>query len=174
MLFWHLGGTIWLFRYVFRDPKVDLRFLALGALLPDLIDKPIGTILFADSIGTGRWVGHTLLFSTVIMGVVLLLTRRGRRRRAWMALAIGCMLHLILDGMWTTPEVLAWPFLGLEFPPGPDSYWSGLLGRLFDSPWTIAGEVVGLGYLVWLWYFAELRDPRRRRELWTTGRIKTA
>lgn len=174
MIFWHIGATIWLFRYVFRDPKVDLRFLAIGALLPDLLDKPVGTVLFAESIGTGRWVGHTLLFSSVLMAVVLLLTRRGRRRRAWMALAIGAMIHLILDGMWTTPEVLLWPFLGLDFPPGPDAYWSGFLGRLFDSPWTLAGEIVGLAYLVWLWYFADLRDPIKRRKLATTGRIDTA
>ncbi len=174
MLFWHLGGTIWLFRYVFRDPKVDLRYLAVGAILPDLLDKPVGTVLFADQIGTGRWVGHTLLFATALIVGVLLATRRGRLRRAWMALAIGCMLHLILDGLWTTPEVLLWPFLGLEFPPGPDAYWSGLFGRLFDSPWTLAGEVVGLLYLGWLWYFADLRDPDKRRALLTTGRISTA
>lgn len=174
MIFWHLGATIWLFRYVFRDPKVDLRFLALGSMLPDLIDKPIGTVLFAESIGTGRWVGHTLMFSTVLMVAVLLATRRGRRRRAWMALTIGAMLHLILDGMWTTPEVLFWPLLGLEFPPGPEAYWSGLLGRIFDGPWAILGELVGIGYLVWLWYFADLNDPDKRRALVQTGRISTA
>lgn len=174
MIFWHIGATIWMFRYVFRDPKVDLRFLAVGAILPDLLDKPVGTVLFPVSIGTGRWVGHTLLFSSVLMAAILLLTRRGRRRRAWMALAIGAMIHLILDGMWTTPEVLLWPFLGLEFPPGPESYWSGLFGRLFDSPWTLVGELIGLAYLVWLWYFADLRDPSKRRTLVTTGRITTA
>lgn len=174
MIFWHVGATIWLFRYVFRDPKVDLRFLVCGALLPDLLDKPVGTVLFPVSIGTGRWIGHTLLFSSLLMAVVLLLTRRGRRRRAWMALTIGAMIHLILDAMWTTPEVLLWPFLGLEFPPGPDSYWSGLLGRLFDSPWALVAEVAGLAYLVWLWYFADLNDPVKRRKLVTTGRIDTA
>lgn len=174
MLFWHLGGTIWLFRYVFRDPKVDLRFLAVGALLPDLIDKPIGTVLFRETVGTGRWVGHTLALATVVMAVVLLTTRRGRRRRAWMALAVGALLHLLLDGMWSTPEVLFWPFFGFEFPPGPPEYWSGFFGRLFDSPWTLAGEVVGLAYLGWLWYFADLRDPAKRRVLWRTGRITTA
>lgn len=174
MIFWHLGATIWLFRYVFRDPKVDMRFLVLGALLPDLLDKPIGTVLFPEAIGTGRWVGHTLLFSSVLMAIVLLVTRRGRRRRAWMALTIGSMIHLILDGLWTTPEVLLWPFLGFDFPPGPEAYWSGFLGRIFDSPWGIAGEVVGLAYLAWLWYFADLRDPEKRRRLVTTGRITTA
>lgn len=174
MFFWHIGGTIWLFRYVFRDPKVDLRFLVVGSLLPDLIDKPIGQILLADTVGTGRWVGHTLAFSTLIITVVLLATRRGRRRRAWMALAVGALFHLMLDGMWTLPEVLFWPFLGFDFPPGPPDYWSTLFERFFDSPWSVAGEVAGMLYLGWLAYFADLGDPERRRQLLRTGRIKTS
>src|SRR5690606_23935305 len=48
MLFWHLGAILWLVRWLFRDPKVDVRFLFLGALLPDLIDIPVGTLLLAD------------------------------------------------------------------------------------------------------------------------------
>lgn len=174
MFFWHIGGTIWLFRYVFRDPKVDLRFLIVGSILPDLIDKPIGEVLFAESIGTGRWVGHTLVFTTMIMAVVLLMTRRGRRRRAWMALAVGALFHLMLDAMWTLPEVLFWPFLGLEFPPGPDNYWTTLFERFFDSPFAVVGEVAGLLYLAWLAYFADLGNPEKRRRLLRTGRITTA
>ncbi|NNL14467.1 MAG: metal-dependent hydrolase, partial [Acidimicrobiia bacterium] len=53
MLFWHLGGSLFLGRWVFRDPAMDLRVLALGAVLPDLIDKPIGSILFTDYFDTG-------------------------------------------------------------------------------------------------------------------------
>ena len=35
MLFWHLGATVALVRYSFRDDRMDLRFLMLGAVLPD-------------------------------------------------------------------------------------------------------------------------------------------
>jgi len=47
MLFWHVGATIAFVRYTFRDKAMDLRFLALGAILPDLIDTPIVTALFS-------------------------------------------------------------------------------------------------------------------------------
>ncbi len=40
MIFWHLGITVLIARYVFRDPNMDLRWLMLGSLLPDVIDKP--------------------------------------------------------------------------------------------------------------------------------------
>ena len=108
--------AVLVFRVVYRDPKVDLRLLALGAVLPNLIDKPL-TLLFPDTFPAGRTVAHTLAVSAAVMTVVLLATRRGRRRRAFMAVAIGMLLHLALDAMWTEPEVLFWPVLGVEFPP---------------------------------------------------------
>jgi len=172
MIFWHVGGTIAIFRYVFRDPKVDLRFLALGSLLPDLIDKPLGTIFFPALFNSSsQLIGHTLLFSMVLMSVVLLVTRRGRPRRRWMALAVGSLLHLLLDAMWTVQETFLWPAFGWEFPPGIPEYWSGLLERLFSNPWRIVQEVAGLAYLVYLYRKSRLSDPQRRLELYRTGRV---
>ncbi len=37
-----------------RD-RIDMRFVLVGALLPDIIDKPIGNIIFASSIGY-HWI----------------------------------------------------------------------------------------------------------------------
>jgi len=42
--------------------KINYLFVALGAILPDLIDKPIGRILLGESVANGRLFGHTLLF----------------------------------------------------------------------------------------------------------------
>ena len=38
MLFWHVGFSIFIFRYVYKDYEADLRYLAGGALLPDFVD----------------------------------------------------------------------------------------------------------------------------------------
>jgi membrane-bound metal-dependent hydrolase YbcI (DUF457 family) len=172
MLFWHVGGSIAIFRYVFRDPKVDLRFLALGAILPDLIDKPLGTMLFPALFeGNGQVIGHTLLFSLALMSLVLVTTRRGRLRRRWMALAVGSLTHLLLDAMWTAQATFFWPAFGWEFPPGIPEYWSGFLARLFTNPWRILQEVIGLGYLIYLYRKARLGDPERRSELFRSGRV---
>ena len=108
MLFWHLGATLWLFRWIFKDPIVDVRFLLLGAILPDLVDLPIGTVFLAVRFSTGELWLHSLLLATLYMTAVLLLTRRGRRRRAYMALGVGWLLHLMLDGrllgLWLLQE----------------------------------------------------------------------
>lgn len=164
MLFWHLGGSLFLFRYLFRDPAVDVRFLMAGAVLPDLLDKPTGLIFF----GTGRVFGHTLVFFAALLTAVLLLTRRGRpSRRRWMALAVGIMFHLLLDGMWTLRDTLLWPFFGWEFPAGVPNDWTTFRWSLLFQ------EVAGLAYLLWLWRRYNLSAPTRRRNLLKTGAIPT-
>lgn len=171
MLFWHLGAILWLFRWIFRDPKVDVRFLLLGAILPDLIDLSVGTVIMADLYSTGELWFHTLLVASVYMTMVLLLTRRGRRRRAFMALGVGWLFHLLLDGMWTDPELFFWPFFGLEMATGESPFWPLAWDRAMSDPWRWALEVVGLVYLTWLWLAVGLKHVERRLMLLRTGRL---
>ena len=171
MLFWHAGASLWLFRWIFRDPKVDVRFLLLGALLPDLIDLPLGTLILAERYSTGELWFHSLTVASVYMAVVLLLTRRGRKRRAYMALGVGWLFHLLLDGMWTTPEVLFWPFFGLEIPAGQAPYWPLAWERALSDPWRWVLEATGLAYLTWLWFALGMNLPDRRAAVSATGRL---
>lgn len=171
MLFWHLGGTLWLFRWIFKDPKVDVRFLFLGALLPDLIDMPIGTLIFESRFATGELWFHSLTLASVYMVVVLTTTRRGRRRRAFMAVGVGWLLHLLLDAMWVNQESFGWPFFGLEIPMGESPYWPLAWDRALSDPWRWVKEAVGLGYLIWLWLALGLGQRERRQNVYETGRL---
>ena len=167
MIFWHVGGTIAVVRYVFKDPAMDLRFLAFGAILPDLIDKPIGWLLY----DTGRVFAHALVFPVGLLAVVMFATRRGTaRRKAWLGLPIGALLHLFLDVRFAQPEGFWWPFLGFDFPGSDSALGARILDTLTD-PWIIAGEIVGLWYLTSLYRRAGLRDPARRDEFLVTGRL---
>lgn len=170
MLFWHLGANLWLFRWIFRDPKVDVRFLFLGALLPDLIDIPVGTLLLADRYSTSQLWAHSLLLPSLYMVFVLLGTRRGRRRRAFMAVGVGWLFHLLLDGMWVDQEVFLWPFFG-DIPAGDTPFWPLAWERAMSDPWRWGKEAFGLGYLIWLWKHLDLGDQRRRSEVLATGRL---
>ena len=171
MLFWHLGAVLWLFRWIFRDPKVDLRFLLAGAVLPDVVDLTLGTVVLAGRHATGELWFHTLALPTVYMTGVLLLTRRGRRRRAFMALGVAWLFHLMIDGLWTDPEILFWPFFGLEMPVGQAPFWPMAWERALSDPWRWALEGVGLAYLVWLGKAVGLDKPERRESLARTGRL---
>jgi inner membrane protein len=171
MLFWHLGATLWLFRWIFRDPKVDVRYLLVGAILPDLVDLPVGTLLLANSYATGELWLHSLIIPSIYMVGVLMLTRRGRRRRAYMAVGIGWLFHLLLDGLWTYPEVFLWPFFGWEIPMGDAPYWSNAMDRALADPWRWGLEVLGLAYLGWLWVAVGLGVKERRAGVLRTGRL---
>ena len=171
MLFWHVGATIAVTRYAFRDETMDLRFLALGAILPDLIDSPIGLAYWAQ-FQSVRLGAHSLMFATVLLGAVMAATRRGRPRKRWMPLAIGVLLHLVLDGMWRSPSTLWWPFLGWEFDATSFATAGAYLEWLLSDVRTWALEAVGLVYLVILAYRSDLGDPDARKLLITTGRVR--
>jgi len=173
MIFWHLGGALFLFRLAFKDPDADLRFLAIGALLPDAIEWVVGWSVPAGGTGAGRLIGHSLAFCIGLLVAALVLTRRGSpgRKRA-VVVVVGAILHLVLDLMWIEPRLLLWPMLGYDLPAGIETDWSGIAMLSTADPLTIGQEIVGLGYLVWLARRARLADPRRRARLWRSGTLR--
>jgi membrane-bound metal-dependent hydrolase YbcI (DUF457 family) len=170
MLLWHIGATTAFIRYAFRDPAMDLRFLALGAITPDLIDLPVG-IAFWSSFQTPRLAAHSLVFAAICMALVLILTRRGPRRKAWMLFAVGVLLHLLLDAMWSQPETLWWPFLGSSFAATPFETYGAYVRNLVTEPVMWAGEVAGFVYLILLARRSTLGDSDLRQSLYRTGRV---
>ena len=172
MFFWHLGASVAVVRAIFRDPRMDLRVLMIGAVLANFIDTPIG-LVFWDQFRNARLFAHSLLSASVLMVVVLLLTRRGRPRKLWMPLAIGALMHLVLDAMWRQQETLWWPFLGWQFTQTTyDSAGDYVAAILTDwRMWVL--ELAGLIYLVLLARRARLNQREPRVHFLTTGRIDT-
>jgi len=134
--------------------KVDIRALLLGSLLPDIIDKPIGNWLLADSLNNGRIFSHSLLFFLITLLVGLLVYRRYGSTFV-LGVSFGVMMHLILDSMWLDPHTLLWPFLGVAFEWGgvPGTNFIGYLIRLYQTDYLVP-EIIGLlivcGFGFWL------------------------
>ena len=160
-------------RYAFRDDAMDLRFLALGALLPDLIDTPVGIVGWS-SFSAVRLISHGIVFGSLVMVAVLIFTRRGPVRKRWMLLATGVLLHLLLDAMWNLPETLWWPLLGTGFASTGFSTYGAYLLDLVTNPVMWAGEAVGLMYLIALARRANLVDADARHTLWTSGVVSAS
>jgi hypothetical protein len=144
VILWQLAGSIFLFRWIFRDPRVDLRLLILGALLPDALDLVVGA--FVGEPFRQRW-GHALIAPTVAAIAVLVTTRRGHLRRQLMTIIVAWLFHLVLDGVWVREQTFLWPIFGdfAQWPSG--TAWS----RARSDPWRFLKEGVGLGYLMFLW-----------------------
>ncbi len=94
---------------------LDFRFAAFGALLPDLVDKPLKWFLFPDSLPDSHVYGHTLLFSGSIILAGLLFAWMAHR--PWLLLlGLGSLTHPLVDPVLIYPRTLFWPLLGTEFP----------------------------------------------------------
>lgn len=149
---------------------MDLRFLALGAVVADLIDLPIGIVMW-DSFQTVRLASHSLVFAAAVMVGVLALTRRGTARKRWMLFAVGVLAHLAFDAMWRNPETLWWPFLGWDFSATGFATYGEYVSNVFADPRLWLGEIVGVGYLILLWRKSGLSDAQARRTLMTSGTV---
>ena len=164
---WHIAGAVFLFRWIFRDPKVDLRFLALGGFVPMLVDGVWAALVSSVASGT-KLAAHSLLTAVVLMSVIMVLTKRGPERKPWMALSVGVFFHLLLDGMWAQQESFLWPLFGWGFADPGAGARSLFLGFL-DGWVGWVEEGVGLVYLVVLWRTHGLGNPETRAEFMATG-----
>ncbi len=155
MILWYLGTSVLLVHYVFRSVGVDYRLIALGALLPLLVDLPFGHMAY----------GHTLIASIGLMAVTMVATIRRPRllRRRLLCLPIGTMCGLLLSGAWSHNDVFWWPFLGSGF------------GNVALVPgWGIVAveEVAGLFSIWWMTGVGSLYEPGPRADFIRTGRLR--
>jgi len=164
---WQVAGAIFLFRWIFKDPKVDVRFLALGGLLPLLVDGFWAASAGSVASGT-KLAAHSLLTAVALMSVIMILTKRGPARKPWMALSVGVLFHLLLDGMWAQQESFLWPLFGWEFT-APASGAHSLFVGFLDSWVSSAKEGAALVYLVTLWHTHGLKEAETRAEFLATG-----
>jgi hypothetical protein len=157
MLLWYVGLSVVIVLLVFQSSGVDYRLVAVGSLLPLVIDLPARRL----------WFGHTLIASVALLVLVMLLTigRPRLLRRRLLCLPIGAFCGLALSAAWTNTDVFWWPFTGSTLPDAP----------LLPAPGIVAlEELAGLAALVWIAHRCGLTDPTRRDELVRTGRLREA
>jgi len=131
---------------VFEIPRIKSYFnfnrlaLIIGALLPDLIDKPILLL----SLGSGRGYSHSMLFVALLYLTIFLISNK--KTLIANSLAIGVLFHLLLD----LPEVpLFAPFIQYNFEiiEDPIGYW---INKLLLDPLVQSTEIIGLSGLVFI------------------------
>ena len=99
---------------------IDYRLILLGSMLPDIIDKPLGIWL----LDTGRSIGHTLVFGSVLVAAGFTLYA-WRCSTGLLGLSFASVIHLVLDQMWLAPRTLLWPAYGWSFERGDVEEWGG-------------------------------------------------
>jgi len=167
LLFAHLGLSLAAGRMIRRT---SLAFLALGSMLPDIIDKPLGHLLYGTP-AMGRIYAHTLLFLLLISAMALYL---GDSRLG--SLSGGVLSHLILDSMWASPVILLWPLLG-PFPQAASMdalSWMQALLQGLRNPFILIPECLGLAEIVYLLQEGRSSLAEKARALLPNGQLALA
>jgi hypothetical protein len=155
VLFWYIGPSIVAVHDIFKSRGLDYRLVALGALLPLLIDAPLGYYAY----------GHSLVVAVVALGAVMLATigRSRLLRRRLICLPIGWMCGLVLSGAFLHDVSFLWPLLGSDFPD--DS---------LVPPVTVFVllEAAGIAITAWAWGRFGLSDPATRADFFRHGRLR--
>ncbi|KLU66114.1 hypothetical protein DEAC_c21530 [Desulfosporosinus acididurans] len=151
-IFGHAGLTTLTARAIQKstnEKRIDYRLVVIGSLLPDLIDKPIGRILFQSRFESGRVFAHTLAFILLLISMGLYRLYR-YKKIGWLVLAGGTILHDILDQMWMFPKILFWPLLSGAFKKPAHTAAKGSLNwlspeyhRLITDQHTYIPEIIG-------------------------------
>ncbi len=154
MLLWYVGPSIVAVHDVFRSRGLDYRLIGLGAILPFLIDLPMGRFAY----------GHSLVVAVAVLALVMLATigRSRLLRRQLICLPIGWMCGLVLSGAFLHDVSFLWPLLGSDFPD--DSLF---------PPVTILVllDAAGLAITVWAWGRFGLNDRETRDDFLRRGRL---
>jgi hypothetical protein len=106
------------------------------------------------------------VLASVVLLCGIMLATRGRRllRRQLLALPIGTMLHLVLDGAWADTATFWWPAAGASFGAGD-------LPSVERGALNVVLELAGLAVLVWAYRRFRLDEPERRAHFLRSGRL---
>ena len=155
MLLWFAVPTMLAVFAIFRDPSVDYRLVALGALLPDVIDGVIARRM--------AWAHSVIVVVGVLFALMLVTIGRRPLRKRLLAVPIGMFGHLVLDGAWLTTKAFWWPVTAGVSGPIPVVNRGIAVGLVL--------EALGAGALRYFVKRCKLDTPARRRLFLRTGTL---
>jgi hypothetical protein len=164
-------------------PDIDYRLVLVGSVLPDIIDKPIGALIFVGTFHNSRIFAHTLLFSLLLL-IAGAVSYRRRKKTGLLILGLAALFHAVLDKPWVFPETFLWPFLNIKAALSAGDSWLGVLVSfpykfsdwleanlltLLKNPTPFVFELLGLAILAY--FFIRLLKQKRLKDFLRTGRL---
>ncbi|HRW10752.1 MAG TPA: hypothetical protein P5121_36875 [Caldilineaceae bacterium] len=153
---------------------VDYRVVALAAMGPDLIDKPLAWAYFYKRYKSAVLFAHTLLAN---LGVLWIMQRTYRQQWPYGAAFLG---HALLDRLWYFPNTFYWPLRGWRFHVwGKRGSEQADIGRAYWITFTRRPELWGwevgglLAFAFFVWRHKLFRRAELRHFL-LTGRLLSA
>lgn len=140
-----IGALIGFAIYRWKGEALAVPVAMVAAILPDLVDKPLGHLFLQNTLDNGRIFAHSLLFLGIVACIAGVVAWKQYRPLA-VALLAGVVSHLLLDGMWDNPTTLFWPLLG----PFAQDHYPDYFGNAIVSELTAPSEyafLLGIGVI---------------------------
>jgi hypothetical protein len=152
---------------LWRD--ADYRGVALAAIVPDLIDKPLAVFALSQE-------NATLLFSHTLMAHLLLWVSVLAAGRRYAPYALAASSHLVGDRMWSFLQTFLWPFRGRRFHQwrhvgSPAAFLAAYREIVRSESKLVAFELLGFASLAWLVLDRKLYCKESLWRFLTTGRV---
>ncbi len=153
-----------------RLTRLDYRLLAVSALLPDFIDKPLAILIFTEA-HTSQLITHSFLFNAVLLVIALLWWRKS------LPYMLAFNAHVVADRMWNHTETFWWPMFGwntfweFKFMNTPEAmvevYWD--IVTRYPQVWVV--ELIAGFVLIWFVYRHGLYRWPALKHFILTGRV---
>lgn len=152
----HIAYT-WAALSLAQDPlgqfeDADYRLVALAAIAPDLIDKPLAWAYFYERYKSAVLFAHTIWSFGLVLGLGLW------RFPGQLVYALAYAGHALADRLWYFPATFYWPLRGWRFhvwgKRGSEqekiglAYWYAFTRRPELWAWELGGVLAGL-WFVW-------------------------
>ena len=154
---------------------LSTRWILIGTLLPDMIDKILyyslsfATGLHAAELGRSTMIGGTRTFAhTALFLILITVLAQWRQSRVLAALSLGIATHLLLDNVYdrlvfgevasfsadaadlsSAFQALVFPYFGFRFATIPFQDVSEHFWSIFGNKALMGTEVVGMALLAW-------------------------
>jgi len=157
-----IGLIVGFILYEFFHARSIIIFCALGSVLPDIVDKPLGHIIFSSSLDNGKIFFHSLPI-VLLFFITGLLVWKYYRSYSFIVVAFGMFLHQIVDMMWLRPVDWLYPLLGqFESDVSPDYFQNAVHAELTSvTEWIFFTAIVVVAFFVYRnrIYRNQLLDP---------------
>lgn len=151
------------------SPQLDARLLALVAVGPDMVDKPLAALYFYRRYKSAVLFAHTMLVHLAVLALTLWFKPR------WWPYTLAFNGHALLDRLWLFSDTWYWPWRGWRFHVWRNeqadikqAYWYAFTHRPELWGWEVGGVLVGL-WLIWRY---RLYRPAQGWAFLSAGRLQ--
>jgi hypothetical protein len=145
-----IGLIVGFILFEFFQARSVIIFCAIGSILPDVVDKLLGRVVFGASLDNGRIFFHSLgmVLLFILMGLVVW---NYYRSFSFLGVGVGMFLHQLADTMWRDPVSWYYPILG-PFPADfiPDYFQRAILKELTSvTEWIFFAAIVIISVILY-------------------------